>query len=306
MSDSNSISKMGRFRNHQKGEVFDEAIETFFKFWKDGRPALLNFNTHDGRAWINFSGFLGIYNEQKEKSSIYRTKSPRSKASPSPSKIKRNKERAEAFREKKRKEATGPNNFSEESNSSCLKLSKTVSTSNTLADASRTSEVSFANSSSFQNSINSENDDADVTKSDDTQSYLEELFDKQVIEVEEANDVPSTVNQNVEVGNNPQIEDKDSSSEETPKVLENKATSVHTAYTEADFAFWERKVEAQIVIWNKEGIESEDFLSLQIQFLRKVREEMWDSKLFDDWIDWHNKMYPEKPFFEEALCEFLQ
>ena len=49
MSDSNSSSKMGRFRNHQQGEVFDEAIETFFKFWKDGRPALLNFNTHDGR-----------------------------------------------------------------------------------------------------------------------------------------------------------------------------------------------------------------------------------------------------------------
>ena len=95
-----------------------------------------------------------------------------------------------------------------------------------------------------------------------------------------------------------------------PKVLENKATSVHTAYTETEFAFWERKVEAQIVIWSKvKGIESEDFedfLSLQIQFLRKVREEMWDSKLFDDWIDWHNKMYPEKPFFEEALCEFLQ
>ena len=127
-----------------------------------------------------------------------------------------------------------------------------------------------------------------------------------MIEVEEANDVPSTVNQNVEVGNNPQIEDKDSSSEEMPKVLENKATSVHTAYTEADFAFWERKVEAQIVIWNKEGIESEDFLSLQIQFLRRVREEMGDSKLFDYWTDWHNKMYPEKPFFEEALCEFLQ
>ena len=202
MSDSNSSSKMGRFRNHQQGEVFDEAIETFIrKFWKDGRPALLNFNTHDGRAWINFSGFLGFNIEQKEKSSIFRTNSPRSKTSPSSSKIKRNKDRAEAFREKKRKEAAGANNFSEESNTSCFKLSKTVSPGNTLAEASGTSEVSFANSSSFQNSKNFENDnhDADVTKSDDPQSHLEELFEKQVIEVEEANKVPSTVNQNVEV-----------------------------------------------------------------------------------------------------------
>ena len=60
------------------------------------------------------------------------------------------------------------------------------------------------------------------------------------------------------------------------------------------------------MIWSKEGIESKDFISLQIHFLRNVHEEMGDSKLFDDWIDWHNKMYPEKPFFEEALCEFLQ
>ena len=53
------------------------------------------------------------------------------------------------------------------------------------------------------------------------------------------------------------------------------------------------------MIWSKEGIESKDFISLQIHFLRNVHEEMGDSKLFDDWIDWHNKNYPKRNFFEE-------
>ena len=44
------------------------------------------------------------------------------------------------------------------------------------------------------------------------------------------------------------------------------------------------------MIWSKEGIESKDFISLQIHFLRNVHEEMGDSKLFDD--------YKQSLFFE--------
>ena len=134
---SESYSRMGRFGHHQQGEVVDEAIATFFKFWKDGRPALLNLNTHGGKAWINFSGFIGFHSEPNVKSSSFHHNLPRQKCSPSPSKIKRNKKRAEAFREKKRSEV-GANNFSE-------KPSKSVSSSNTLADVSDISQNEFDN-----------------------------------------------------------------------------------------------------------------------------------------------------------------
>jgi len=288
---------MGRLRNHQQGEVFDEAIETFFKFWKDGRPALLNFNTHDGRAWINFSGFLGFYSasEQKEKPSIFRTNAPKSKSSPSPSKIRRNRVRAEAFREKKRKEAAETNHFSEESNSSSFKLSNTVSSSNTLADASVTSEVSFVNPSTVQIDKKSENDnhDADVTKSDkDTMEiHSEDPNEKQTVDAEE---IPSILKPDV----NEEITTQDSSSEEMPK--ENKVTEVH----QEEFAFWDRKLKEKISEWHNgiktKQVNAQNFIPLQIEFLRKVREEMGDESLFGDWLDICKKKNPQ-PFLQKTL-----
>ena len=151
---SESYSRMGRFGHHQQGEVVDEAIATFFKFWKDGRPALLNINTHDGRAWINFSGCLGFLSEQNARST-FRACS-RSKNSPSPSKIKRNKKRAEDFREKKRREAT---NFSQ-TNSSNPDTFQNLSPNNILADVSeivQPSELSL-NKSNFLRSASNNNE----------------------------------------------------------------------------------------------------------------------------------------------------
>ena len=171
---------MGGFGHHQQGEVVvDEAIETFFKFWKDGRPALLNLNTYDGRAWINFSGFLGFCSEPNEKSSSSHNNLRRNKNSPSPSKIKRNRNRAEAYREKKRREAeVNVNNFSEKLNSSSLESFKAVSSSNALADVldiGRTEKVNnFSeklNSSSLESfkAVSSSNAIADVSDTGQTE-----------------------------------------------------------------------------------------------------------------------------------------
>ena len=150
---------MGGFGHHQQGEVVvDEAIETFFKFWKDGRPALLNLNTYDGRAWINFSGFLGFCSEPNEKSSSSHNNLRRNKNSPSPSKIKRNRNRAEAYREKKRREAeVNVNNFSEKLNSSSLESFKAVSSSNAIADVSDTGQTEKDNDQPSDQTMDNQN-----------------------------------------------------------------------------------------------------------------------------------------------------
>ena len=130
MRDMNSTSEHQPWKHR---EMIDGALIQLFKFWENGRPAFLNINTHGGQAWINFSGSLGFHSEheQSRKFSTFQTKSSKSKTSQSPSKIKRNRIRAEAFRERKRREA---NNFSEKTNSSTQFQSAT--SSNLVADVS--------------------------------------------------------------------------------------------------------------------------------------------------------------------------
>ena len=90
----------------------------------------------------------------------------------------------------------------------------------------------------------------------------------------------------------------------TPVVEQNSSSEERP---ETEFVFWETKVEDHIAIWSTilRGIENkevcgEKFISLQVQFLKNIREEMGDSKLFDEWLDWHKKKYPKRQF-EAAL-----
>ena len=131
MCDIYSSSEHRHWKQSQHREMIDDALMQLFKFWEDGRPAILNINTHGGQAWINFSGSLGFHSDQTRKSTMFQTNSFKNKNSQSPSKIKRNQARAKAFREKKARDA---NNSSEKSVSSSQFQSK--SSSNILADVS--------------------------------------------------------------------------------------------------------------------------------------------------------------------------
>ena len=320
MRDMNSTSEHHPWKHR---EMINGALIQLFKFWENGRPAFLNINTHGGQAWINFSGSLGFHSEheQSRKFSTFQTKSSKSKTSQSPSKIKRNRIRAEAFRERKRREA---NNFSEKTNSSTQLQSAT--SSNLVADVSDIENPNELNKNSpsdiFHEQILETHDQQE--KSTSTQQIEEAtissernstevtfnspladaVFNSLVIDEHSNRLGNSEQNSSHKSSENltPAVE-QDSSTEEMPKKLEN------NTYTETEFTFWETKVEEAIEIWGtildeleSEEEEDEKFISLQVQFLRKIREEMGDSNLFDEWLIWHKKKYPKRPFSETALC----
>ena len=145
MCDIYSSSEHRHWKQSQHREMIDDALMQLFKFWEDGRPAILNINTHGGQAWINFSGSLGFHSDQTRKSTMFQTNSFKNKNSQSPSKIKRNQARAKAFREKKARDANNP---SEKSVSSSQFQSK--SSSNILADVSEIKLVNKVNNISIK------------------------------------------------------------------------------------------------------------------------------------------------------------
>ena len=82
----------------------DFVSDTFTKFmelWKNGKEAALNINCKDGKAWIQISCFLGYQRNAK----FFSPGNPK-RTKPSPSKLRRNRERAENFRLKKRQEVS--------------------------------------------------------------------------------------------------------------------------------------------------------------------------------------------------------
>ena len=82
----------------------DFVSDTFTKFmelWKNGKEASLNINCKDGKAWIQISCFLGYQRNAKS----FSPGNPK-RTKPSPSKLRRDRERAENFRLKKRQEAS--------------------------------------------------------------------------------------------------------------------------------------------------------------------------------------------------------
>ena len=78
-----------------------DAFTKFIELWKNGKEAALNINCRNGKAWIQISCFLGYQNDAKSF-----TPGNSKLTKPSPSKLRRNKERAENFRLKKRQEAS--------------------------------------------------------------------------------------------------------------------------------------------------------------------------------------------------------
>ena len=85
--------------NHDKHKTIFDTWTVFVKLWKNGQDAAFNANCKNGRAWLNLSTYLG-YHENAMEDSTFTEETPNPKRSKSsPSKQRRNRERAMAFRE---------------------------------------------------------------------------------------------------------------------------------------------------------------------------------------------------------------
>ena len=92
--------------NRNQNDVIETMTNKFMELWKSGHSASYNINCRNGEAWLNFSTYLG-YQESDNHSSFENRKTKSSKTPrSSPSKLKRNKRRLEAFQEKKRLDAS--------------------------------------------------------------------------------------------------------------------------------------------------------------------------------------------------------
>ena len=114
--------------NRYQNDVIETMTNKFMELWKSGHSASYNINCRNGEAWLNFSTYLG-YQESDNHSSFENreTKSPKRPRS-SPSKLKRNKRRLEAFQEKKRLDAS-QQSHSQTSNFSKEKSEKSLTNS---------------------------------------------------------------------------------------------------------------------------------------------------------------------------------
>ena len=99
--------------SHDQHKTIYDTWNEFVKLWKNGQDAVFNANCKNGRAWLNLSTYLG-YNENQnsnenamEDETFITEVTPNPKRSrSSPSKLRRNKERAAAYREKKRQKSS--------------------------------------------------------------------------------------------------------------------------------------------------------------------------------------------------------
>ena len=172
-------AKLGHGHNQNLNSVFESTVTEFIKLWKNGREAALNANCKNGRAWLNLSTYLGYYGNDESESFFPEETPKRSKSKSSPSKLRRNKERAKIYKEKKRQEAnikslshleTNQSKVSShfevvDSSSDLLQINKNCE--NVCHDSTITESTVVNNNGSFSGNFNNADADADVSDKHD-------------------------------------------------------------------------------------------------------------------------------------------
>ena len=109
-----NASKTEDFHYQPINCVFD-SLTKFVGIWKDGSSANFNMNCKDGRAWMNFSVCLGrldtLSRQSKDEFQFSPGQQTGSGTRLTPSKQRRNRERAKAFKLKKNSEYRSSDNM---------------------------------------------------------------------------------------------------------------------------------------------------------------------------------------------------
>ena len=270
-------AKLGNGHKQNLNSVFESTVTEFIKLWKNGQEAALNANCKNGRAWLNLSTYLGYYGHDENESLIPEDIPKRFETKSSPSKLRRNKERAKIYKEKKRQEATTKSvshletNQSKvsshfgvvDSNSDLLQISKNCE--NVCHDSTVT-ESTIVNHNGF---ISSNFNNADVSDKLDNV----ELSVNKVIQQSSSTPAP--------------VKAKETSSyPEGPKTIPNSKDRYKQERRPLMINHWNKKLLLKDAEWRIRCKHSPVTLDPYcVEFFGQAKMEMNDDELFNSWFE---------------------
>ena len=286
-------AKLGNGHKQNLNSVFESTVTEFIKLWKNGQEAALNANCKNGRAWLNLSTYLGYYGHDENESLFPEDVPKRFKTKSSPSKLRRNKERAKIYKEKKRQEATTKSvshletNQSKvsshfgvvDSNSDLLQISKNCE--NVCHDLTVTESTIVNHNGSISGNFNN----ADVSDKLDNV----ELSVNEVIQQISSTPAPEKAKETSWLSN-PDSPQTIPNSETNQPMINNLIQIEKDRYMQERrplmINLWNEKLLQQDTEWRIKCEDSPIILDPYcVEFFRQAKMEMNDDELFNSWFE---------------------